>query len=236
MFSSFSLSGFLLRTILQRNAKPGQDILRYADISLNDATQQSQFTTSKTTYTATQEKWRNGTYVVNSSSVYDNSLNYSCEKPFNNTTPLTYWASDASYGTSSTDISNVFVYSGTKTTTVNKGVYQGVDVTYPQDISGEWVQVQFPFNLVLKNLRYTGDPIHGSMPVLVYLVASNNGGTWYNFGFYTGTSNSTADISLTNNEESFSYYRIIVQEIHVNEGSSLDNNKFACLKDVVLKS
>ena len=235
MFSSLSLSGFLLRTILQRNAKTGEEILRYTDISLNDATQQSNFTTSKTTYTATatQEKWRNGIYLVKSSSVYDNSLNYSCEKPFNSPESATYWASDASYGTSSTDISNVFVYSGTEKTTVNKGVYPGV--TYPQDISGEWVQVQLPFNLVLKNLKYTGDTVDGSMPVLVYLVASKNGSTWYNFGFYTGTSNSTADISLTNNEEPFSYYRIIVQEIHVNEGSSLDN-KFACLKNVVLES
>lgn len=235
MFSSLSLSGFLLRTILQRNAKTGEEILRYTDILLNDANSPG-FTTSKTTYSATisEEKWRNGTYLVKSSSVYDNSLNYSCEKPFNNTAPSTYWASDASYGTSSTDISNVFVYSGTEKTTVNKGVYPGVN--YPQDISGEWVQVQLPFNLVLKNLTYTGDTVDGSMPVLVYLVASKNGSTWYNFGFYTGTSNSTADISLTNNEEPFSYYRIIVQEIHVNEGSSLDNNNFACLKNVELKS
>ena len=233
MFSSLSLSGFLLRTILQRNAKTGQDILRYTDISLNDAIPDG-FTTSKTTYsdTISEEKWRNGTYLVKSSSVYDNSLNYSCEKPFDSHESATYWASDASYGTSSTDISNVFVYSGTKKTTVNRGV---ISDGYPQDISGEWVQVQLPFNLVLKNLTYTGDTVDGSMPVLVYLVASKNGSTWYNFGFYTGTSNSTADISLTNNEEPFSYYRIIVQEIHVNEGSSLDN-KFACLKNVVLKS
>ena len=233
MFSSFSLSGFLLRTILQRNAKPGEEILRYTDILLNDANSPG-FTTSKTTYsdTISEEKWRNGTYLVKSSSVYDNSLNYSCEKPFDSHESATYWASDASYGTSSTDISNVFVYSGTKKTTVNRGV---ISDGYPQDISGEWVQVQLPFNLVLKNLTYTGDTVDGSMPVLVYLVASKNGSTWYNFGFYTGTSNSTADISLTNNEEPFSYYRIIVQEIHVNEGSSLDN-KFACLKDVLLKS
>ncbi len=208
--------------------------MKYTGISLNDANP-TEYTSSTTIYSTTdnQQNWRNGKYIVKSTSVYDDSLNYSCEKPFDNSTPSTYWASDASYGTQSTDISNVFVYSGTEKTTVNTGVYPGV--TSPQDIFGEWVQVQLPFNLVLKNLKYTGDTVDGSMPVLVYLVASRNGFTWYNFGFYTGTSKSTADISLTNNEEPFSYYRIIVQEIHVNEGSSLDN-KFACLKNVELKS
>lgn len=120
---------------------------------------------------------------------------------FNNDLLTTYWQSSANYSNN--------MYIGNNSTLVNGSNYYG-----------EWVSITMPFNLQLSSYRlqsFYGDSRSNSIQNF-YIVASKNGSNWdkidyqYNQRSWTriATSNTDSIIYNVNNNNFYSYYRIII--------------------------
>jgi hypothetical protein len=106
--------------------------------------------------------YQNGSYTFSASSIYNNDITYAPSKAFNLTSE--FWHSDAGY------TSSPFQYTGpNKTTNINSS----------PDISGEWIQIQFPYRITLQTVSLTPRPgVGGALPTSFVVVGSNNGTNW----------------------------------------------------------
>jgi photosystem II stability/assembly factor-like uncharacterized protein len=93
------------------------------------------------------------------------------------------------------------------------------DISYNQDISGEYVQIQLPYSYIVKSYKIysaISGPITSTyFPKILYLLGSVNGTNWYSISgrFGNDTSGNTT-FNLSANTSSYSYYRIIVNSLY----------------------
>jgi len=146
----------------------------------------------------------NGYYAISSSSNNSDST-----APFNvfNNSFTTFWSCDSQSYSASTGI-----YLGNNSTNINNiGV-----------VNGEWIQIQYPFNLILTDYDLLGIYIVGynyeltRIPSTFYVVGSNDGNSWNSIDYRYNLSLANEDGGLVNkfncinNNASYSYYRLIV--------------------------
>lgn len=89
-------------------------------------------------------------------------------------------------------------------------------------ISGEWLQIQFPFPIVMTYymLRARSDggiSLYQDMPREYYIAGSNNGSTWYSLDYRSDPSTTGVyelSYNLVNNITSYSYYRLAINKIY----------------------
>lgn len=144
------------------------------------------------TFVVTGQTGYNGTYTASSSSSVGGSEAY---RAFQYGTTV-FWSSNAGYNTSG-------VYTGGISTTVSSVSY-----------NGEWLQIQLPVSIVVKNFSFFGN-ITTTAPRVFILAGSNNGSTWtllYSGNFIDWFGEDKM-FYTTSNTTQFSYYRIIVQQI-----------------------
>jgi hypothetical protein len=141
-----------------------------------------------------------GTYIASASSVDGNPAFYS----FQNNVAGPYWHNTGSLYNTSTG-----VYTGGVTTTVSGTSY-----------SGEWIQIQLPNTIQLASFsiypRQDGGLYATRSPRKFVMAGSNNGTTWYALHIETGINDWTTAEKIfacnQNNTDTFSYFRLIVQE------------------------
>ena len=148
------------------------------------------------------DKYRNGTYIVSTSSDYLESANYfSGWSAFNRISSQT--SSYGWHGYIRLDTVNVFT----------------TNIKSAQSIKGEWIQIQFPFKLLLKSVEFFARRDNVSrLPVSFVIVGSNDGYEW-NILYsqdtrtftYSGTSINTIPIPGVNT--AYCYLRLIVRKL-----------------------
>ena len=147
------------------------------------------------------QAYQNGTYIMTGSTVY---VNY-----------YTYWF--ILNGSSNTG--SYFYHSDY---TYNNGTYFGTYSTYINNIGnvpGEYIQIQFPYNLVITSYDIYCRP--GSvqrMPATYYIVGSNDGNTWIQVEYQniqpSNLVNSfTFNITYPIINTGYSYYRLVINRV-----------------------
>ena len=172
--------------------------------------------TNSLTLSNTNPKYRNGTYTISASSTSsDDNTNYGPWLAFNlgigTSSSGVYWMSNSTAYNSSTG-----EYAGAIATT---------NIINSSDISGEWIQIQLPYKLLMKSIGLLGGQTSGSataklnnLPVSMVLLGSNDG-TYWNILYsqtsraFTYSSNSVNTISITGGTTSYSYFRLIGRTI-----------------------
>lgn len=148
------------------------------------------------------EIYGNGTYRVTTSSSYNgNSYGYYM---FNkNINSNDYWHSTTDYN-------------------VSTGIYEGTNSF--NGINGEWVQIQFPNTITLKEFiihpRYSSpDRVRDRSPQKFRLLGSTNGTSWSTISSYTSLewdpniNNGVKRFDLKENTNAYSYYTIVFEII-----------------------
>jgi len=159
---------------------------------------------TSTTTSLSGQSYGNGTYVA-SASTQDPSY-------------LSYFAFNKSYGTGLTgawsSLSNPY--------NTSSGVYTGSTSTLVSSVSttGEWVQIMLPYaiTLVSYTLQCRND-ITFQMPVKFTVAGSLDGTTWTSVDVRIGVTYTIGKVNtftVQNTLNSFSYYRLIYQQIGTN--------------------
>lgn len=110
----------------------------------------------------------------------------------------------------------------------NNGVYTGSASTAISGVGtvvGEWLQIQSPYQYVLKQYTLTVRSGQGvRMPRVFYIVGSNNGITWTPIDSQNYTNNTTGlttlTINTTANTAPYSYYRIVINALYNSVGAT----------------
>jgi len=172
--------------------------------------------------------FRNGIYQTSESSFSESSPAW---KLFNRTTD-TYWHSQ--YQTS-TGTNSGIAYSQNPYS--SSGVYQGggasnifftTTVNTLGTISGEWVQIQLPYKMLLNNYNvilrtgYVWDT-SSRAPKTFNVVGSNDGSIWYSLDVQSPTANSDTSRNFVVSPiqtNTYSYYRFILKSIYITAASA----------------
>ena len=152
----------------------------------------------------------NGNYVSSSSSDTPGVYAY---QMFNNTTGNDYWQCNYGGGSYARD-----AYSGTPVGTYQGGSLAGQFVTTVvsgQTVSGEWIQIQFPYAFILTGYGWYPRNIASSWIGYQYNIAgSNDGNTWSQVESKTYTSATapnytTYPVIPVTSTAFYKYYRLI---------------------------
>jgi len=155
-------------------------------------------TSTSTTITGNMPAILNGTYISSMSSIYAVDLE-------------AYKAFDSNAST----FAHTLVYYG------DYGVYTGPNTTSVINIgsiSGEWIQIQLPYSLLISGYRILPRPnASGQFQNSWYMVGSNNGTTWYVIDNRTSISVSNTNIYYNygnsyGNKNYYSYFRMIITQ------------------------
>ena len=159
-----------------------------------------------------------GQYIASGSSIFTSDTTF--YKAFDSSSE-TSWRSDTTvYSNSSFPIGE---YTGTFFTNVNNYPY---DDSNNADISGEYLQIQLPYHLIIKSFNFFIDnnvSNTNAYPGHVYLVGSNDASYWeYIFDMSGNQPNigSTIESGNISNTNSYIYYRFIVYQVLNNSGLS----------------
>jgi hypothetical protein len=206
-FTDLAISGWFKASALADGDKllefvaSVEETQEYPPASLNNAG-----TATDVSLTLSGQLYGNGTYRMIVSSAY--SVGYAVKNVFNKQSPNEeFWGSSGSTG---------FLYN---TTT---GVYYGnTSTTYNTSLtySGEWCQIQFPNQILLKSYSLVGQvnttlsAIQSRSPKNFIILGSNNGTSWFLLDTQTnitgwGNTGTVKTFNLTNNNTQYSYYRI----------------------------
>jgi hypothetical protein len=99
----------------------------------------------------------------------------------------------------------------------SNGIYIGgyTTVVSSQSISGEWLQMKLPSPIILQSfVIQTRGGFYNRNPKVFIVAGSNDGSTWSNITTVSLTVNpNTSSSNSVSNTISYSYYRLIIQEI-----------------------
>lgn len=122
------------------------------------------------------------------------------------------------------------------------GAYVGAVTTTMSSVSysGEWLQLQIPYMIILRQYTLTSHPsTYGRSPVTFYLGGSNDGSTWDLLDTETNVSwSQSAQTSKTfyiNTTNSYNYYRIVSNSVlGTNNGGVHSFNAYLSFAEVVI--
>jgi hypothetical protein len=207
-YSSYSYDGFNWI-----NSSTNSEIIEYPS---------SNMTGSVTTLSGIS--YGNGIHNISSSTQRINFWNwYAFDKVINNTSNV--WRSDND-STNNIYDENTGIYIGTTKTTTTDG-----------DKSGEWLQIQFPFQISLDvfTIKCRNNSANIAAPLVFYILGSNNTSNSWNIVYYTGAAGiSTWTIDetktfITTNKNYYSYFRCVIYKVQINAPNA--NKTFACIDE-----
>lgn len=190
---------------------PVVNLLAYPPASLGSSTLVSG---NRYTVTLSAQTYGNGTYVTNSSSVYNQAIILYAFKLFDKTVGNStdnIWAS-AAVGYSTT--SGLYTAGTYFTSVANAGT-----------ISGEWAEITLPSQIILTSYSLTcRSDQSNQMPFNWIIVATNDGTTWTQINIEFNNTFTTSQVRLftvTNNSIAYNQYRIIITSIVPGNGSGI---------------
>jgi hypothetical protein len=206
-FTDLAISGWFKASALADGDKllefvaSVEETQEYPPASLNNAG-----TATDVSLTLSGQLYGNGTYRMIVSSAFNTS--FPVKNVFNKQSPYEeFWGSSGSTGFLYNTTTGV--YSGNTSTTYN------TSLTY----SGEWCQIQFPNQILLKSYSLVGQvnttvsAVQNRSPKNFIILGSNNGTSWFLLDTQTnitgwGNTGTVKTFNLTNNNTQYSYYRI----------------------------
>ena len=184
-------------------------IPKFLEFNTNTIYASNLFSSNNQTISGVIPSYRNGTYITSSSSAYDPGM-------------IACFAFNLS---TTTIISNNLWHSATNVYNTTTGAYTGsvktINIVNSSDILGEWIQIQFPYRLLLKSFellpRQTNPSLYTlRLPYSLVILGSNDGSIWniiYSQTTPPITYNTTTitSIQISNALNAYQYFRLVAR-------------------------